>query len=446
MINTKPVVALTCFVFTMTLFLPPAISVNTPTFSDQYPTIRICSNVCQIEENGAWIPIEEAKSLKDKTYNGKPLFGVEYLQTDGEHDFEIIDFNYTTLIFKPVLLNSSKIGTKTPFKVDSYNIDDKHKEDLTLDTLSKNPAVVYKTDNVFSENYTLGDHSTTITLVTYPTDSLGDIRVEDGGGNFAYIGRWNISQIPDGVILQSAVLALYNFESYGSFDDDSIFWRINAQAWETSTASAGDLNGFSLDNQTSNVTWNETPAVNTWSGLDILPVIRADYDEGYENSSVWVEDPDETMGQDITAVSDTGENKYGNYNGGAGPLCKFDTADGGGGGPSKPPELRITYETTTTTTTTTTIPTDNTTITKTVNIDVDPLITCQSDNSTLFYNYTFVTSDGLDYVYSYKTCEYGCDSETDSCRLSPFELNSVMILGIFSIFILTAVAIRKLRG
>lgn len=80
-------------------------------------------------------------------------------------------------------------------------------------------------------------------------------------------------------------------------------------------------------------------------------------------------------------------------------------------------------------TTTTTTPTTagNCSCVKNINVDIPPASTC-IDNNTIFHNYTFRSSEGLDYVYSYESCPNGCDWETNTCNPSAFEVNTWFIV------------------
>jgi len=96
------------------------------------------------------------------------------------------------------------------------------------------------------------------------------------------------------------------------------------------------------------------------------------------------------------------------------------------------------------TTTTTTTPSGNCSCVKNINVDVIPATSCLS-NSTLFHNYTFRSSEGLDYVYSYEWCEYGCDPETNTCNPSSFMSNTYLILFVLGVVILVIVGTRWLN-
>lgn len=185
----------------------------------------------------------------------------------------------------------------------------------------------------------------TLHLVNYPSDSMGDLRTEDNNGAHAIPSKWNVSGIPANSSVRDSQLCYFIFEIYevvNFFDDDVTVYRIDNQTWETSTITASDLNTLTLDTPKT-TTFNESFADDTWVCVNVTEQVQKAVDNGNVNLSLRIEDPDYAIDTFIS-VSDTGENKFGDYNGGDGPMCKMDTADGGGGSPfGNQPELTITY-------------------------------------------------------------------------------------------------------
>lgn len=69
------------------------------------------------------------------------------------------------------------------------------------------------------------------------------------------------------------------------------------------------------------------------------------------------------------------------------------------------------------------------------------------DNYTLMHNLTYIANDNLSYVYTYESCNWGCDNTTMSCSPNPMNQNFIVlgvILGI--VFILFVVVNRLGRG
>lgn len=411
----------------------------TPYSIDDYPTIVLFRSVKYVEENNAWISIEDAKSLKDKVWDGKPLFEVVYLSDDtANYDFEIIDFNLTDFDAYMILNNKTKLNQDIPFKVSEYTIKDKVKIDQKFKTSDEKIKIHYTGDSIFDVNFTIGDNSTTIIL--QDAGNFQDGRYYDGEDYGTQI-KWNISIIPAGAIIEGASLAVWNFEHYETATcGDVETWRINNQTWESSGASDTDKH---VNDTYSRQPWNATPATNKWIAINVTNIIKADVDAFNGNSTMRFEDDTQVVGTISETNWISGDLLVGDYD-----LCymKLNSEEDSECSCGNTPELRINYSTTTTTTSTTTTTTlpNNCSCVKNIVVDVIPSANCL-DNQTLFHNSTFRTSEGLDYVYSYESCPYTCDNVTKTCAPDPFTLNSWILGIIFAILIVIVLIASKIR-
>jgi len=176
-----------------------------------------------VYEDAQWKRIEDARSLKDKG------FYVKYLKKDSRYDFEIIDFNYTTIKFKPVIKDSNELNKHIPIKIDNIK-----RTTVLYNSLSDRQGFIFKSDNIFANNFTIGSASTSIILQDADTETLDDTYVSYANqnssyGDFSYIQlsagiptydakdrnyvKFNISQIPSGQKIDEAILWIYYYEN-----------------------------------------------------------------------------------------------------------------------------------------------------------------------------------------------------------------------------------------
>jgi len=303
-------------------------------------TVEIYTGIKFTLEEGKWIDVKDAKSLKGS--------GIECIVTlDGENHAECLDWNYTTVTLK---LKKDKNAGDTPLKL--YEIDSEKTKDGKKEYKIKSEKILGFADTNDTRVETVplkvgqilhfGENSTTIELKNYPSDSIGDMNIYSVTDNTGTQAKWNISSIPAGQIINNAMVCYWMFEKYGTFDTDINISRVVDQTWNVGAVSAAYVNAQVTDTM-SEVTTNST-ADDSWWCFNITTLIAVDYNAGNKNASIRFTDPDKIV-LAISGVSASGENKLGQYSGGAGPYGKLDTADGGGGGPGNEPVLTITYST-----------------------------------------------------------------------------------------------------
>ncbi|KKK46833.1 hypothetical protein LCGC14_3161290, partial [marine sediment metagenome] len=153
--------------------------------------------------------IREAESLKG-------YFSIRYLKNDGIHDFEIVDFNYTSIELKVFVRDSKELNKDIPIKVDGIQ-----KKTKRLTSLSDKPTIIFKSDNILASNYSFGSESTTIMLQDPDTETLDDDDPFESGDSTTWTIygslnptrtpsgiKFNISEIPAGNQIDAATLYL----------------------------------------------------------------------------------------------------------------------------------------------------------------------------------------------------------------------------------------------
>lgn len=114
-----------------------------------------------IQEDGGWKLAEKARSLKDKG------FKIVYLEKDPSYNFKIIDFNWTSLTFKPIL----NLGTQSLINFEQGNleipikVDDMIQSTINFDTASDVQTLNFK-GGILNKEIKIGEHSTTIQLTS----------------------------------------------------------------------------------------------------------------------------------------------------------------------------------------------------------------------------------------------------------------------------------------
>lgn len=277
-------------------------------------TLTLYSGVRFVNEDSTWKPIEDAISLKD-------YYSIKYLQNDGVHDFEVVDFNYTSVTFNVFVTDSKELNKDIPFKVDGVQ-----KSTEKLFSLSGKSTVTYTSPNIFASNYTFGTASTTIQLQDADTENLDDAEVDqfnpdtnfgsgtgmrsrrsDGFAWRSYI-KFNITAVPAGVTIDDAVIwfsgssvvgghqsaggrtvGVYNV-SFTQWDEASITWNNEPCGAAFDNSDNCTLTAEDSHTESSGTQHNLT--------LSVTKMVTIAYDRGDFNISMVVKDnPEQTGGQ-----------------------------------------------------------------------------------------------------------------------------------------------------
>lgn len=191
-------------------------------------TMTLYSSTRFVEENGSWIPIEEAKSLKG-------IWIPIYIEKDPAFSIELYDFNYT---YADIRLNftgdplkysectyKSAAEYKCQFKVENKNNASQFKFDYKYEVKGGvEVANTYKFEykgNPYGVPFKFGGNSTTVTLGSASrwedalvcnnsaTTNFGSLSRMNISGvadmNYTY-GKFNISSLPDNITIDLAQL------------------------------------------------------------------------------------------------------------------------------------------------------------------------------------------------------------------------------------------------
>lgn len=248
-------------------------------------SLILYSGIRNVYEDDTWKRVEDAKSLKDKEG-----FEIIYLENDGTHKIDVVDFNTssiqldfsydkdnlgeyvievedgkmnTTFIIIETFYNET---TREPYEVETKQEIEIEEDKNVYFTLNENPL---------GKKFKLGEKSTTIKLQEANTENLDDTflarnqplqeyeseYIYGGGLTEGYVRnhpiiKFNISLIPENVDIDEAYLYLY---LAGNFLD----------AGENVTHSAHHVYSFPAFN-VSDEEWVEG---NSWGGLATPPEI-----------------------------------------------------------------------------------------------------------------------------------------------------------------------------
>jgi hypothetical protein len=238
-------------------------SYDTFTNSDGSKTTAVYSGIRNVYEDDRWKTVEEARSLKGKG------FEVNYIKKDLVNDFDVIDFNLTSITFAIVTTNSSK------------NIIFKNGDTVT--TLDKTKQYTILTDNILDTNFTLGEKSTTINISQASNGNTGDSLLDNstpdtnngnsavlqvgnrGNSNLQTIIKFNTSWLPSTANIMNSTLYIMSASCSGTCTPASTpnltVWGIQNQTWDELQITTNRLNSmFLLPSNVTFVNWNGTIA------------------------------------------------------------------------------------------------------------------------------------------------------------------------------------------
>lgn len=206
--------------------------------------LTIYSGIRYVEEEGKWVTVQDAKSLMGK--------GFDYTITSTEkgYDVKVLDFNYTDI----VLSVNSDTSQDLPVKI--Y---DKEKNLLASDNIyseeSKDKEITLAYPNPYDKEIHIGKASTTIVLNETNKGEVGDTYVADGifaNNNYGTVDHiysgvipdhcdawimWNLSVIPNGMVIISANQSLYSDTIVGTTPtfvlNTSTNWQETNLTWNT---------------------------------------------------------------------------------------------------------------------------------------------------------------------------------------------------------------------
>jgi len=142
--------------------------------------------------------------------------------------------------------------------------------------------------------------SATVTTLDY-NDLVADYNAIDDNMYLIAQMRWNLTDLPSGRIIDSALLCMHIVDKYGSPDNDVNMSRIANQSWDETT-SAAELNAMTPSYVDATHVWNSTTN-DTLSCVDVTKQLRVDYKAGNTFCSLRFNDVDFPVGT-LTEVSD----------------------------------------------------------------------------------------------------------------------------------------------
>ncbi|MBU0959371.1 MAG: hypothetical protein KKB31_05495, partial [Nanoarchaeota archaeon] len=118
------------------------------------------------------------------------------------------------------------------------------------------------------------------------------------------LSKWNITDIPKDVVIDSVDYCSYVIGVGGSPDKDSIVERITNRTWNE-TLSSGNYSTLEMDNRVTTEEWTSV-TTNDLTCIKITKQINSSYQEGYNISSFEIHDLDDevTSAQSVTNSTD----------------------------------------------------------------------------------------------------------------------------------------------
>lgn len=258
--------------------------------------IALYSGTMFVEEDKEWKNIEDAKSLKD-------VWDVKFNQTDDRYEIEIIDYNYTTI---KLCLNTkaSEIGKPIPFKKCNSNVCN----ELVKPTFSDIQKKCYTMDikeSLLENNFTFGEHSTTIILQDANTENMEDTDVNEGSVNSNYGSasnlwirdqvsgdrrayfKFNLTQLGTGKQIDEATIYINNILE--NQDPTIEVHHVYNQTWiETEITWNNQPCDTGFDNSAEcNLTYEESKSITStgWANWNVTDAVSLEYDSGDFNVS-----------------------------------------------------------------------------------------------------------------------------------------------------------------
>jgi len=235
---------------------------------------------------------DKAQSLKNS-----PIKAVVTKDSKEDADIEIIDYNLTSVTFKPKekdIIDSEIRVIKKEYNITSEKINYIEKSKLSNVFISKESDYTINVNFENGEEVHIGENSTTIILNDTSSEVLADVSAYLGYPNWGVaLIKFNISSIPSGNSIDSALLYLYLEYVGNTFDNDVIIKRITNQTWDESICdgeTCSPLQNFELTNETNKNFSSITLHTSTYIEVDAQ--FQTDYDLSNDYVSIYLEDPD----------------------------------------------------------------------------------------------------------------------------------------------------------
>ena len=272
-------------------------------------TLTLYSGIRNVYEDEQWKRVEEARSLKDKG------FMVVYLENDLDFDLIVNDFNYSSISmyfdflgdwedypeYCDKINDEIKCKFKLEEKYEEWNEELKEFEEIEIeyeqdfeweDGQVREKVEFNYFNNPFGREFKFGGNSTTIKLQDADTENLADVAIRDGEDAEGFMIKWNITSVPSEKIITDSQLCLYSWDYDSTIDLDANASWANNESW-IETITAAKLQAFEyLDSEIINVVGM---GLNVWSCFDVTNQVGASYDFGNENTTLRIQDPDNSV-------------------------------------------------------------------------------------------------------------------------------------------------------
>lgn len=299
--------------------LPSSKEKPTMTYTPSTETSCI-KNVCNkiiysttrfVYEDKIWKPLEQARSLKDKEGI------IVKIVTDKDFTLEIVDFNYTKIMFNASTVDKN-LNKPIPFKVLDSSKTAKviNEVNITIRNSGGKEQAYYNSlsnESILGKVFKFGTNSTTIIITTADSENLDDtyaqssspdtptgdqidIRVTDGGTKRSYM-KWNLSNIPTGSTIHDALLNLYETAAgqtgkvavynitYNGWNEENLTWNyqpcgISFNNTVNCTLIPESYSNITVSSYTTYVTFNITKTLQSSLNTRIMSLALNNYSSG----------------------------------------------------------------------------------------------------------------------------------------------------------------------
>ncbi len=262
-------------------------------------TLTLYGGLKFVYEDNQWKRVEDARSLFGK-------YEIIYLQKDSNHDFRVIDYNYTSITLEAFITDGKESEKSTPIKVDGI-----HERTIIFSGISDKRIITLRSDEpILDKNYTIGSTSTTIILNSaglnlldngYVLSNLADSTagfdqtIDSVNARSSSIHRllvkFNVTQIPTGQVIDEAILG-YRMTTQNGEINISAYWIKDSNWTEDVTTWNNQPCGTDFNDVDNCDVTNTSPlffsggSINNYRNWTVTNQLQDAYDESHINFSI----------------------------------------------------------------------------------------------------------------------------------------------------------------